>query len=159
MPRRRRGSTQTRGSSRYSKALSRRPGRHTRRPNGPENPPRVQRTRQSLRRKPDQQRTSRSQTAQDTGRERTQTMPDRLPDRRNKLHASPLRTKGRPPKRAANRRVQNPRLPTRRDNEDASSKKTTPVCARSKASRRAVLIAVGKGGINNQRNYRKHKKC
>ena len=51
-------------------------------------------------------------------------------------------------------------LSLRRDNENASEKQTTPrVCTRTKATRRAVIIAKGYGGRNGFKDYKQHKRC
>lgn len=60
---------------------------------------------------------------------------------------------------ATRRRVPKLVLSTRLRDEDAPSNKATSVCARKKSTRRAVVIANGYGGINNARQYRKHKSC
>lgn len=51
-------------------------------------------------------------------------------------------------------------LSLRRTDAPASRVETTrSVCTRKKEARRAVIIATGYGGINNQTNYRKRKSC
>lgn len=157
---RRRSRTQvsSRGSSRYQR--HRRPGRQpkatTRRvrysaaPTPGARKTRIEdsgRTRRSTRL---EKRNRAAEKAADTRRQRTQAMPGRLQDRRSAMHKSPSRT---------SRRMSAGLLPARKRNEDASEKKTTTVCARNKASRRAVLIAMGYGGINHSRKYKEHKKC
>lgn len=58
------------------------------------------------------------------------------------------------------RRLPRSSLPVFRRNENASDPQTTrSVCTRKKQARRAVIIATGYGGVNNQRNYRRHKQC
>jgi hypothetical protein len=48
----------------------------------------------------------------------------------------------------------------RRADGNASARQTRQsLCTRKKATRRAVIIATGHGGINGKRNYARRKKC
>lgn len=64
------------------------------------------------------------------------------------------------PREAAKRGLPAALMPLRRPDENAPNNQATrSVCTRKKATRRAVIIATGHGGINNARKYKKHRKC
>lgn len=113
-------------------------------------------------------------------RPETPTISERFPDRRisrrvesgegfkntrifrNELHARHRirRAAMSKPREAAKRGLPAALMPVRRTDENAPDNQATrSVCTRKKASRRAVIIATGYGGINNARKYKKHRKC
>ncbi len=71
-------------------------------------------------------------------------------DRRTPVHPYKL-------KKRSTRRLQAGVVSTPNRNENARSSKIR--CARNKVERRAVLLAMGHGGINDFKKYRSHKKC
>lgn len=74
-----------------------------------------------------------------------------LDNRRRRLQASKLQ---------ARTRLSGTILPARRNNEDAPLQKASrTLCARSKAARRAVIIATGYGGKNGRTRYAPHQRC
>lgn len=80
---------------------------------------------------------------------------NRLPDRPSDRPKNMLRD--RPAKRQG---LSSGTLQIRRANENASGQQTRQsLCTRTKQTKRAVIIATGYGGINNQRNYRSRKPC
>lgn len=78
-------------------------------------------------------------------------LPVRPGKRRNKMRQS---------RQGAARGLSPVALSLRRNNENASDLQTTrSVCTRKKATRRAVIIANGYGGINGFKDYKPNKRC
>lgn len=139
MPRRRRRSTRGVTGSRSRRRLGKRKA-----------PTRPQTTIQKRPDKPKRTTTSRGDSPRSVDR-REQRLQSKRPKRRNNLSIRKRRT--------TENRLPASLVPSRTHNEDASSRKTEGVCRKFKEARRAVIIANGFGGINNQRNYRPRRKC
>jgi len=119
-------------------------------------PGRVDRPRTTLRARPGRRRLA-SLTLRGRSSPGPRIARDRLPDgllyRRDSL-------RGNAERRSTNKGLPTSVLSLRRRDENASDNQTTrSVCTRKKATRRAVLIATGYGGINGARQYKEHKKC